>query len=683
MSGALDSVANGRSTVLFAGSAIDLVMDRLTSLDRMAALPPAASIVVVGELTTQQAATCRDRVLNGDAPVLFVAGTYATLPDPIRWLCRSGAITSREWVVTSAAEASRVVADLLGARPDGACVESLLRASGGRIELLSVLATRGLADGSFVRENGRLRRCAPIVVPSRIRTAIAAFRQSLGAKERAVVDVLALTQRLNATVALAFGEANVYEELEHRLLIETGGSGARTWVGLRHGVLRWVVAELVDNPTRHQLVAALEPYGEVDPIAVARVRYAAGLETEGSVLSRIARNTLSIDADDSERFARAAIAAGYDRARLTLAEALTAQGRRRDALDAIEEFAASGPDSGDWVLACVQMLALLTWDAGATRPLAESMVREAGDDGVRGALAPVANGTIAVIEGRMREAATLLAPGVLPDAPIALGFASAATAAELLGDPERALDIARRGLARAARRRGVDPEQAACAGSAAFALVALGEAAAAHQLASDWHERAHATAGIETMARIQWPLARVLLARGAFSDAAELSAEAAEMFHDLDRGAHRGFALSVLAAAAAAVGRTDRAAIAIDELDRIDLDAVQVRAGERWQARAWVAAASGRWETAAELLERAVDVSEHEQPAVAMHALFDLARFGWSEVARRRVEQIRPTSGWLAEQQRAFVLAVSPEARAKVRSGFIDRGVAGLLALER
>lgn len=99
------------------------------------------------------------------------------------------------------------------------------------------------------------------------------------------------------------------------------------------------------------------------------------------------------------------------------------------------------------------------------------------------------------------------------------------------------------------------------------------------------------------------------------------------------------------------------------------------------EALAWVAAATGRLGTAAELLERAIDVSEHEQPALALHAGFDLARFGWSDVARQRVERIQPTGGWLAEQQRRFVLATSAEARGSVRRAFVDRGAVGSFSL--
>ncbi len=357
------------------------------------------SIVAVDDahlLDDGSAALVHHLAVSGTAFVVLTVRSGLAAPDPVVALWKDGAAARLDLQPLSGAEASRLLAEVLGGQVDTATARRLWEQSQGNALFLRELVVSGLEHGTLVERGGVWAAPTGLGPGPRLAELIDTRIGTVSPDEQAVLEILAVGEPLGAELLAAITSSKVPTELERRGLVRVESSGRRRNVRLAHplyaerlaaglGVLRRdeisrLLADAVDRTGARRAD---------DTFRIAAWRLDGGGAIEPEAVVAAARRALALhDRDLAERLARAAADAGGGSAAVVeLGNALYWQGRHQDVLELLASTESTPRDDRDRSQAAI--LEGSTWFFGlgdvvggrtgaAARPKRPSSTRRGG-----------------------------------------------------------------------------------------------------------------------------------------------------------------------------------------------------------------------------------------------------------------------------------------------------------------
>lgn len=588
------------------------VADGRTALD-----PPVSGPVLVVDdahrLGEADAFGLRDRLLNGDAPVLLGGRAAAEYPEPIAAAVTSGLLMPATPPVAGPPDLVRLLP--VPGRMHRGSAARILRDAGGRLGFAADLVHEGIADGSIRLRNGLWRITG---------------EQDVGAvRERLDLELRLVDAAESTALGLACLLGWVPEE---EGLPETDPDAVRALV-TRGYLVAGATGGLVPDPP--VLTTAARRVGERIPSELARFlidRYGAHAPAVAAVRWHA---DAGIDPPSAwcEDAARASWSAGRAQDALDLlagadqtstgvlrlrAEILADVGRRDEALAALEQLERVADGETRRAVAA-ERAAVTMWDIGRRDEALAIAERIDADeqaqprDQVRHALLLLESGHLAKATDRVRA----LVDGEAAGAALMV----LAVIAAFAGDGRGALDLAER-AARADPDPSPGPPVAAL--TTVLAMTEAGELREAGEVVGA-SLRAAGSEGPSAQAWLALSAARVHLLRGSPAAARALAWESAEIFSDLDQTAMYQWALAMRLLAETAQHEDDAVRASLAELEAQEEPPVIFIAIDVRRALAWGAAAQGDWATARRRMRDAAE-------AAAAAGAWGLAGQAWHDL---------------------------------------------------
>jgi DNA-binding CsgD family transcriptional regulator len=601
-----------------------------------------ASAALVHQLVTRSLAVVVATVRSGEPA-----------PDSIVALWKDG-LAGRVTVQPLSGEAmERLLDRALDGQIDAVTRHQLIHMAEGNPLFLRELILGGLEAGTLYRSGEVWRWTGGLRGATRLAELVGARLDGLGAAERTTVELAACGEPLPLVVLELLADGTAIETAERAGLLMVERSGRRTWVRLAHPLYGEVLRATLPVARARAVFGVLaETFGgehlrrRDDLLRVAAWQVEAGSAARPEVFLPAARQAVGrFDLELGERLARAACDAGGGQpARQFLADALGQQGRH---VEAVTVLAGEPPAHGDRQYArwAVTRAANLYWGLARTaeaREVLDDAAGAAADEAERDDVAAM-QAMILLFDGRCREALAVASPVVerATAFPVTVvgAAATAVVAGGALGRFREAMAIAERALAVWRRRREDAPWGEATLGWARCrVLVAAGELRQARELTDQGYRAAVAErspwltgawAGFRGMVALMQGL--VETARASLTEALALLGE-----HDPYRFARLW--QGELACAVALAGDHAGAARWLAEMDRRVDEANRLFEPRLELCRAWVAAGAGELTRALIVAGRAAEVARaREQRAWEVFALYDIARFGRSELVADRL----------------------------------------------
>ena len=608
---------------------------------------------------------------------LFLLGTVRSgqpLADALAGLWQQG----RAARVDLADLSREQVEDLLQAALDGPVAAGtageLWTASRGNVLFLRELVLAAQAAGALRDQHGVWRLTGPLVRSARLVELVDARLRAVGGAAGELLELLALSEPVGVPELAALAGLGPLEALERSGLVSVRADGRRQQVTLAHPLYGEVVRGRLPALTRRRLlsdhadrVAHRGARRREDPLRIASWQLdALGSADHGLLVAAARLARYGHDFRRVERLARAALAErpGGETG-LLLGEALAELGQFAEA----EEVLAAAEPVAESERQLVQIVGArsrnLLW--GLLRPADAVAVNRAA----RARLTDPAAGAELLVD----EAQVLMASGHPADSLRLLDGLGTATdlrsrvfqalfeapALAAMGQAERALTIARQGLADHLELG----DQLAIAHpgihlvTQVYALQEAGHVAEAAALATTGYQLA--TQDRSPIGRIWFTLnlGRCELLSGRPRTAQRWLAESLALCRDYHFDGPRRLVLSGLAIAHAWLGDAGSAQRAADELD--GLPEFGFIAPEQQLGRAWAAAAAGDLPRArALLLAAAAAARESGYRTSEAWLLHDAARLGGADQVAARLEEL----GAACEGPRAAAYAQGARAAA-------------------
>jgi DNA-binding CsgD family transcriptional regulator len=339
-------------------------------------------------LNDLSAALVHQIATQGTAFVLATIRTGTPSPDPVTALWKDDLARRVDVQALSVRDMEALVAVGAGGPCDTATVRELARMSGGNVLFLHELVTGGIEAGLFVEDGGVKRWRGSPAQAGNLVELVEARMGRLEPDERTVLEVVAVSGGLEATLLDRFGPPSVAEVLERKGLVDVVRDGRRTLIRMVHPlygeVLQIGTPALRAQAIRRQLADTVSEIGSGrgdDALRVATWRLDAGGTMSGDAWTSAARiASARFDFALTERLARTAVEAGGGyAASYLLGCALLGQGRGDEAETVFEPIAAEAATDADRARLALTRAENLLYVLGRSSD-AESVLRRTLDE---------------------------------------------------------------------------------------------------------------------------------------------------------------------------------------------------------------------------------------------------------------------------------------------------------------
>jgi DNA-binding NarL/FixJ family response regulator len=592
------------------------------------------------------AALVHHLVLTSTVSVLLTLRTDASTTDAVTALWKDGLVEWLEVRPFSQPELELLVRTVVGGQVHGSTLRQLWELCRGNALFLRELVDGALLDGTLAQTGEVWRMRGPFGASTRLTEVIQARLGRLRDDARAVAEVIALGEPLEAALLESVVAASALEAADRAGLVEAMPDPRRLQLRLAHPLyselLRVTVPPMRRRGAHRRLAEALQRLGgrrRNDVLRLAVWRLESGVPADPDLLLKAARVASGTFFEHSlgERLARAAVDAdGGARAERILAEMLFTQGRVGEAEELLADLQRRFP-AEDRAKTAMLRANNLFWGLG--RAIEAEQVLRAAEGALRTSSwwkeSLVLRATIAFSRGETR--------GALRDVVSVLertdrgsrtglhALALATGAWAFAGRPVHAVAEAERA---ATAGRHTDGPQALAGDRLLTALCVAYRMAGRLRDAEALAEARYRIALDRHAEELQAPWALLqgenALARGQVEAAAAWLREAASLLRE--RGwffgvYSRAWCLGSLAEANALLGAVDAAEAALAEADAETPERFFIPNRER--GRVWLAAARGEISAAQTLAARAAETAaglgSHMVEAVGLH---DMVRLG-------------------------------------------------------
>jgi DNA-binding CsgD family transcriptional regulator len=635
------------------------------------------SATLLHQLSLGRAATILATVLTGELA-----------PDPVVALWKDGPAERIQVDVLDEAAIEELLVTVLGRAVDTASMRQMMDRSRGNPMILRELVTGALDAGALVDEGGIWRLRGALRPTARLVELVAMRLGDLTGPERAVVELLTLSEPLGQATLDQLSDSQAVDDLENKGLITSRIDGRRVQVWFTHpmygDVVRVGISALRERGISRSLAEVLEATGgrrREDTLRLACLRLVGGGGSAGLLLAGAIAARARHDHSLAERLARAAINEGSGfAAHYVAAEAAQFQGRSDQAEH--ELAALAGKVTTDAQRARV---ALLRFDNGflqhgrADLQLIDEAADAITDRSWRSELLARRSWTLSLSQGpraAVEAGSTILRD---PDSgPLSAGQLSYNLAR--LGR----LDDARRLLSPTPGSEEIpaidDPwDRWVLFPPRVQALVYAGRLGEAEELLSRAYGLVVDQPESEARAFVAGWFAFLYIEQGRPMSAFRRANESYSLFQQLGRTYAASWPYIAAAQALALAGQADRAAETLAAYDALGLPTVMLIEIDLLQARAWTVAAAGDLAAACDQLEAAADLAEEIGDLIgATNTLHSLARMGRAhQVAARLAALAGQVDGDLVATRAAYANALAARdttALDKVSRDFEDLG---------
>jgi DNA-binding CsgD family transcriptional regulator len=635
----------------------------------------------------------------------FVVATVRSqepAPDPVVALWKDELAERVEVAPLGPASMEALLTGALGGPVSASALHHLGERSAGNALYLRELVLSGLETGALSHDDGIWRLSGSPVVSSRLVELIESRLGAVRDPERKVLDALAFGEPLGVACLLTLTDADKLGELERRGLIVTASDGRRLEACLTHPlygeVIRARIPALRSRAVLQHLADRVQAVGarrREDALRFATWRLDAGgaMTPELMVTAALtARNRWDLTL--AGRLADAAMQAGAGfEAALLRAEVALLQGRGEQAEEQLAALAPLAADDEQRVRVVSARVGNLVSALGRTAD-ALGVIEEAAavvaDPASRDHLA-ARRAFVLHMGGQLTEALEVIEPLLAraegPGSAYACYTGGACLARA--GRFSEALIVSEKSAAPEASHTG--PPQLSFRPSMhtvvrCSVFVGSGAMEEAEALAAAEYAAGVAGGSVTVQAVFSLLLSRVHLAMGNVTSAARYAREARNLFRERQWRTLARTALTYLAQAEALGGSAEGARAALIELGGLGLPADDLNAVELLRARAWTEVAAGDLAAARTRLREAAAVARGRGDLVwEDDVVHDLARLGWADEARPRLQELSAlVEGDLAPtraEHAAALLADDAEGLGRVSQAFAGMG-AWLLAAE-
>jgi DNA-binding CsgD family transcriptional regulator len=333
--------------------------------------------------------------------------------DAILGLWKDGLAERLELQPLSHGEVERLVGAVLGGQVDGLTLHRLSTATQGNSLLLRELVLAGLELGNLERRDDIWRWSGSLGVTSRLADLIEARLVRLDGPQRAVLELLAVSEPLGLQILDEHAAPGALEKLERQSLVIVEQDGRRLDARLAHPlygeVLRRRTPALRARTMCRQLAEVVENLGmrrREDLLRVATWHLDSADSARPDLLTAAAGRAVTGDDGLAERLARAAVVAGGGfEAGMALGRALHGQRRFQEAeevLAGLANLAATDQQRADLAIQRSDTLRVSHHYTAATSVL-QAAAAAVADPSLRDRLAPALAKSL-VFDGRIGEA---------------------------------------------------------------------------------------------------------------------------------------------------------------------------------------------------------------------------------------------------------------------------------------
>lgn len=695
-------------------------------------LPPGRLAVDRGVAMLQQAREALAEIAGG-APLLLLVDDAHALDDASALLLHQLATTSAAFIVVTLRTGEpvpapvlelwkdqvteridveplgkdatvRLAAVALGGQLEGRAAEALWNRSHGNALFLRELVLGAVASGALVERSGRWRLAGELVTSPRLAELVESRLSGLDTDEINVLELVALGEPVGVDLFQRPGSEHLMdalEGLERKALIVVETDRRRASVRLSHPlhgeVVRARMPVLRGRSARRILAEWIEGHGirrREDPLRVALWRLDGGGVCDPSLLFGAALQArFANDMAVAERLARAAHDArpSLETGNL-LQDILYKEGRGAEQLAllaTLEPFVETEVERAGWAAARATSLFWLQRRADEADDILAKAIGELNESQTRDEMVSL---RASLLGQAGRAADALCVVEEMLDLPDGRAFVQAALTASMalpgVGRPAEALAITDRAFnAHLAMGNQLNLFQAGLLlVGRIVALTELGRLAEAEELGRMGHDRAVAAADKAAQAFFALVLARTELVRGRVQSAANWAREAVVRFSEIGHGGPLRWSLGNLILATSLARDVAGAREAAGELEALGLHPARMLEAEVQRGLAWLAVAEGDPARGRAILEDAVDEAmSGGNVALALHALYDLARLGDPSNVAAMMEEIIPTGQSPLHQamieHAAALVADDPKRLGAVADQLAEMG-AGLVAAE-
>lgn len=546
----------------------------------------------------------------------------------------------------------------LGGPVSAATLRQLVERSAGNALYLRELVRAGVESGALSGEDGIWRLSGPPAVSDRLVELIWARLGTVEDPERKILEALAFGEPLGVRCLLTLADDKKLDALEERGLIVTAYDGRRLEACLGHPlygeVIRGRIPPLRREAVLKNLANRVQAAGarrREDALRFASWRLQVGGEMPAELMVSAALTARSRwDLGLAERLATAAVDAGAGfEAALLRAEVTLLQGRGEKAEGQLAALMAGAEDDGQRARVASarvdNFIRALGKTGDALRVAAEaaaSVTDPAALDQITAKRAYALH-----MAGRRQEALTILEPllarGGGPE--LAMAWYTAGACLVRSGRFAEALRVSARCVPpvkpEAADRPGGPYQPTLHDIVRVTSLVGAGTLHEAEALAAGDYAAAVAGGSLTVQAVACMVLARVRVAQGTATVAAQTAREALDLFRQRPFRTLVHTTLVYLALAEAYGGSAEGAGAALAELDALDMPPGDINAVELGRARAWAEVAAGNLAHAHTHLREAAALARHRGDLMwECDAVHDLARLGWPDEAAGRLREL-------------------------------------------
>ncbi len=594
--------------------------------------------------------------------VVVTVRSREPIPDAIVSLWKDGPLDRVELQPLSEDEVVGLLHDVLGGPVEGATRRRLWEACRGNPLYLLDLVTGGIDAGLLTAEHGVWRWRGPSLATPRITELVESRLTDLTPAERAMLEIVAHSEPLEAALLDVLTERADRERLERFGLLQVITSGRRRAVGLSHPLyaeaIRAATPPSLIRRIWHQLAEVLAATGarrSGDLLRLATWRLDAGDVDDGPLFLAAAERAIALlDHALAARLAQAAadVGGGFE-ARYLLGTAAigTGDGERAERILVAVELETQTDDQR--VRAAIRRADNLFWRLGRGEEACAVLAGALGDVKDQAAREPL---LITLAGLQLFGGATAASLATIDEALVRRGsnqpaVLNAAIPAYtwgriLRGRLHDALDASARWASAPELFMGGAVEFTPVFVSAASGAVALvdGRLADSESAALEAFEESVLPGKSTFRGFFGFWLGWARRVRGLPRSAATVLVEADGLLRELDLYRHRTACLGELAHSYALIGDTGAAASALEAADAARVPSFVMDFSYLMGARAWLAHASGERSTARRLAcEWADGCRSYGQTVFEAFARHDLARLGDPEAASGPLAAIAET----------------------------------------
>ena len=353
-----------------------------------------ATLVIVADdahlLDDVSAVAIHQLAVAGKARVLASVRHGAPTSTAVEALADTG--LSERFVLPPLDEPSvaQMITDRLGGPVDALLAHSAWVASRGNPMVVALLVDRGERSGTVAQKHGLWTATGTLTADSRLLTLISEQLDQLSLAERTAVELIALTEPLEAAIVEQMIPPAVIETLRRRGLVGGADGVTGTQFRLVHPLFGEAARLAITGSRRRAAISALaEALDASDDseaellLRVAMWGAAAKCQLKPDLLMRAAAVARTRSLDSAAHLLRAALSVGAPpQASLDLAMVLTGQGRVDEAAAALADFGREELTQSERVSGCVTRAMGLVWTL--QRPdLALTMIAEQRASGDR------------------------------------------------------------------------------------------------------------------------------------------------------------------------------------------------------------------------------------------------------------------------------------------------------------